>query len=170
MKLMCMKKNEIIYCSLRLIFFVGLLAISNNGDAQTLPPFTMKLTNGTVFTSNDIVKNKPTVLIYFSPDCAHCQLLTTEVLSKIDNFKKAQIIMVTFLPVNEVIDFEKKYQTAKYPNIKVGIENPVLYFKNYYKLENTPFTALFDKDKKLIISYQKETPVDDLIGHLKSLH
>ncbi len=149
--------------------FLAVIATPKIATAQTLPSFKMKLTNGQLFSDKDLSPNKPTVLIYFSPDCGHCQILTTEVLKKIEYFKKTQIIMVTFLPVNEVADFERKYQIAKYSNIKVGIEIPALYFKNYYKLENTPFTALFDKHKKLIISYQKETPVDDLIKHLKSL-
>ena len=77
--------------------------------------------------------------------------------------------MVTFKPLNEVVDFEKSYQTTKYPNIKVGIEIPIFFFRQYYNLQNTPFTALYDKHGKLIISYKKETPVDDLIKHLKVL-
>ena len=162
------KKKLSIWCVV-LIVFSSILFFSKIAEAQSIPSFRMKLTNGQLFSNKDLLPNKPTVLIYFSPDCGHCQILTTEVLKKIDNFKKAQIIMVTFLPVNEVVDFERKYQLAKYPNIKVGIESPALYFKNYYKLENTPFTALFDKHKKLIISYQKETPVGALIKHLKSL-
>lgn len=149
--------------------FLAVIITPKIATAQTLPSFKMKLTNGQLFSDKDLSPNKPTVLIYFSPDCGHCQILTTEVLKKIEYFKKAQVIMVTFLPANEVADFERKYQTARYSNFKVGIEIPVLYFKNYYKLENMPFTALFDKHKKLIISYQKETPVDDLIKHLKSL-
>jgi hypothetical protein len=88
---------------------------------------------------------------------------------KVNDFKKAQIVMVTFKPLNEVIDFEKQYKTDKYPNIKVGIEIPVFFFKNYYKLDQTPFTALYDKHKRLIIAYKNQTPIDDLIRHLKAL-
>lgn len=91
------------------------------------------------------------------------------VFKKMQDFKKAQIILVTFKPVSEVIDFEKAYQTSKYANIKVGIEMPVFFFRKYYNLENTPFTALYNKNGKLIISYKTETPVDDLVKHLKAL-
>ncbi|MDQ6904010.1 MAG: redoxin domain-containing protein [Bacteroidota bacterium] len=162
------QKKLAIWCG-ALISFSSVLFSSKIAAAQTLPSFKMKFTNGQLFSDKDLSPNKPTVLIYFSPDCGHCQILTTEVLKKINAFKKVQIIMVTFLPVNEVVAFERKYQTSRYPNIKVGIEIPALYFKNYYRLENTPFTALFDKHKKLVISYQKETPVDDLTKHLKGL-
>ena len=91
------------------------------------------------------------------------------IFKRVGDFRKAQIVTVTFKPVNEVVDFEKSYQTTRYPNIKVGIEIPIFFFRQYYNLKNTPFTALYDKHGKLIISYKKETPVDDLIKHLKVL-
>jgi cytochrome oxidase Cu insertion factor (SCO1/SenC/PrrC family) len=39
----------------------------------------------------------------------------------------------------------------------------------YYKIEHTPFTALFDKKGKLIASYRNETPVDELVKKIKAL-
>jgi thiol-disulfide isomerase/thioredoxin len=157
--------------SLFLISFVfaAIVFSSKIGVAQSLPSFTMKLTNGKLFSAKDLSHEKPVIIIYFSPDCEHCQTLMNVFFKKIRDFNKAQIVMVTFKPVDEVVDFEKSYQTNKYPNIKVGIEIPVFFFRNYYKLENTPFTALYGKHGKFIISYKKETPVDDLIKHLKVL-
>lgn len=79
------------------------------------------------------------------------------------------MVMVTFKPINEVVDFEKHYQTQKYQNIQVGTELPILFFQKYYKLEKTPFTALYDKQQKLVVSYKNDTPVDDLLKQLKQL-
>ena len=70
----------------------------------------------------NLPKTKPLVLIYFDPDCDHCQKLMKEFFQKIDAFKKAEIIMVTFKPVEEVAAFEKQHNTQKYPNIIVGTE------------------------------------------------
>jgi hypothetical protein len=77
--------------------------------------------------------------------------------------------MVTFESDDAVAGFVKQYQTAKYPNIKVGIEIPVFFFRTYYRLEHTPFTALFDKKQQLIVSYKDYTPLDGLIKNLKLL-
>jgi thioredoxin-related protein len=77
--------------------------------------------------------------------------------------------MVTFEPLQVLPGFEKQFQTSKYPNIKVGSEVPVFFFQKYYQLQHTPFTALFDKNGKLIVSYKDYTPVDDLIKKLKGL-
>ncbi len=152
-------------------FFIGLvplflcmsLIFSESAVSQTLPGFKMKMTNGKTFSAADVSHKKPLIIIYFAPDCEHCQVLMKQLFQKINTFKNTEIIMVTFESLNDVAGFEKQYQTDKYKNIKVGVEVPVFFFKNYYHLEHTPFTALFDKNGKLMVSYKDYTPVDELI-------
>ena len=137
--------------------------------SQSLPPFKMYRSDKTIFNATELPKTKPVVLIYFDPDCDHCQKLMKELFGKIDAFKKAEIIMVTFKSVEEVAAFEKQHNTQKYPNIIVGTEGIGFYLRNYYGLMTMPFTALYDKKGNLNYSYRKETFVDDLINRLKNL-
>jgi thiol-disulfide isomerase/thioredoxin len=169
MKHSSMNKKKFLFWPGLLIIFLVISSSSEIAVAQSIPEFTIQLTNGKLFSTKNLSPGKPVIIIYFAPDCGHCQKLMNDLFKKIRDFKKAQIIMATFKPVNEVIEFEKSYQTIKYPNIRVGIEMPVFFFRFYYGVENTPFTALYDKKRKLIISYKKETPVNDLIKHLKVL-
>lgn len=154
---------------LRTTFLCLAFLFSSVALAQAFPPFKMKLTNGTVFSDLNLAKNKPLILIYFDPDCDHCQILMNHFFKKINECKNAQIVMVTFKPINEVRDFEKNYKTAAHKNITVGIEDPLFYFRYYFKLLILPFTALYDKKGKLIYSWQKETPVNDLLARLKKI-
>lgn len=169
MKTSILNKKKLFFYFVLLIVFSSVLFSSTIAVSQSIPDFRMQLTNGKNFSSKELSHERPVIIIYFSPDCEHCQILMNEVFKRIAEFKKAQIVMVSFVPVNEVVDFEKNYHTNNYPNIKVGIEIPVFFFRYFYHLENTPFTALYDKHGKLIISYKKQTPVDDLIKHLKTL-
>ena len=137
--------------------------------SQPLPSFQLQLSDGKTFSSKNISHSQPLILIYFAPDCEHCQVLMDAVFKRVNEFKGAQVIMATFKPVNEVADFERHYQTHKYKNIKVGTEVPVFLFRAYYQLVNTPFTALYDKHGKLVVSYKTETPIDELIQRLKKL-
>ena len=150
-------------CCLTIAFFSSL------AFSQSLPPFKMYRSDKTIFNAAELPKTKPVVLIYFDPDCDHCQKLMKELFLKIDAFKKAEIIMVTFKPVEEVAAFEKQHNTQKYPNIIVGTEGIGFYLRNYYGLMTMPFTALYDKKGNLNYSYRKETFVDDLINRLKNL-
>ena len=149
------------------LFLFSFYSIAIN--AQPLPDFQMKLTNGKVFSSTEISHQKPLVLVYFAPDCEHCQVLMKQIFSQISSFKNTQMALVTFEPLQELPAFEKQFQTAKYPNIKVGSEVKPLFLQKYFQLQHTPFTALFDKNGKLIISYKDYTPVNDLIKKLKAL-
>src|SRR5579863_2480246 len=137
--------------------------------AQTIPTFSMQCTNGHLFTAQDVSKTKPLLIIYFAPDCEHCQKVIHEVLTRINDFRKAQILLVSFEPISMVVTFEKDYHLGQYPNIICGTETPTFFFKDLFHLNKTPFTALYDKKGSLNISYQNETPVNDLVKHLAKL-
>lgn len=149
------------------LLFVATFILSYSCSAQTLPAFKMKLSNGKIFSSAEVSHKKPLIIIYFAPDCEHCQVLMNGLFKRINEFKNTEILMATFESDAAVARFVKQYQTSKYANIKVGTEIPVFFFRMYYQLQHTPFTALFDKNQKLIVSYKDYTPLEDLIKHLK---
>ena len=151
------------------ICLLAIVIISLESFSQSLPPFRMYRSDKTIFSAAELPKTKPIVLIYFDPDCEHCQKLMRELFQKIDAFKSAEIIMVTFKPVEEVAAFEKQNNTQKHSNIIVGTEGTTFYVRNYYGLVTMPFTTLYDNKGNLRYSYRKETSVDDLIKRLKAL-
>jgi thioredoxin-related protein len=129
----------------------------------------MVLPNGSNFTSASIKKGKPIILIYFSPDCDHCKVLMNEFFKRTSDFDKAEIVMVTFKPLKEVVQFISDYRVNQHPNIIVGSETPMFYIRYYYNLTSTPYTALFDKKGQLVYSYRKETSLSDLANRLKNI-
>jgi thiol-disulfide isomerase/thioredoxin len=156
----------------RLLLLLGLItmmAFQARAQSKAIPPFKMLLSNGRFFSATDLPKQKPVILIYFAPGCDHCDQLMGAFFKKIDAFKSAEIVMVTFKALPEVERFEKAYQTFKYPNIKVGTEGATFYLRTYYQLKNTPFTALYDRQQSLVYSYRQQTSVDDLITRLKQI-
>jgi thiol-disulfide isomerase/thioredoxin len=172
MKLKFMKesdRNKLFRLATFLIIFLITVSSPQKSSSQSLPEFTVQLTNGKLFTKKDISHKEPFILIYFAPDCGHCQALIREVLKRINEFKKSQILLVSFESLQDVTRFEKDYGLKSHPSIKTGIEKQVFLFRYYYHLENTPFTALYDKQGKYVISYKTQTPVDDLIKHLNAL-
>lgn len=161
-----MKKSIVFYLPL----FVLLLSFAGNKVfGQTLPDFKLKLMDGSTLSTSQLSHKEPVLLIYFAPDCEHCRTLMKELLPQINAFKNVQILMPTFESPDDVRWFINHFQTNKYPNIKVGIEEPVFFLKNYYKLEHTPFTALFNKNGKLMVSYKEYTPVSELIKWVKAI-
>lgn len=153
------------YCVIALLFVL----FSSNLFGQSMPSFQMKLVNGKTFSSKELSHQKPVLIIYFAPDCEHCQVLLRGVKSKINEFSKVQLVLVSFEPETAVAAFVKQYQFNKVPNLIAGTELPVFFFKNYYQLQHTPFTALFNKKRQLVISYKDFTPLEDLVSKVKKL-
>ncbi|MFL5789091.1 MAG: TlpA family protein disulfide reductase, partial [Flavisolibacter sp.] len=140
-----------------------------NAQKNTIPPFKVMRSNGSFFTSKEIPHNKPVLLIYFAPDCSHCQKLLGEFFKRLKDFHAAEIILVTFKPVGDLVEFDKQYELEKYHNIISGTEGNTFYLRYFYNIATTPFTALYDKKGKLVASYRKETPVDDLAKKVKAM-
>jgi cytochrome oxidase Cu insertion factor (SCO1/SenC/PrrC family) len=160
-----MKKFLLLWISV----VTAIIALAQN-TASSVPPFKMLQTNGRYFTSKDLDQAKPVVLIYFAPDCDHCQVLLQGVFKNMEAFKKVQLVLVTFKPLSELALFERQYNTARYSNVKTGTEGTTFFLRSFYKLTNTPFTAVYDASGKLVCSYKSTTtPVGEILNCVKKL-
>ncbi len=138
-------------------------------QAGKLPPFKMMQENGKVFKAQDLPIGKPIVIIYFSPECDHCEKMMKELIKKKASFKKASVAMITHLAVDRVAKFVQQFGLNKYSNIYVGTEGSTFFVRNYYKIEHMPFIALHDKNGNLVKVYRKEGPLTDLVNQLNKL-
>lgn len=159
-------KNFILLFLLSWMLFISSLSYAQSGK---IPPFRITQSNGKPFKAEDLPMAKPIIIIYFSPDCDHCENLTKELLKQAANFNKASIAMITFLPVQSVLKFVNKYKLNKYPNIYVGTEETSFFVKNYYRVTEMPFVALYTKSGDLVKSYSREVPLKDLSNRLNIL-
>jgi len=154
------------------LFFVGIICMvffSSTVAAQNgkLPPFRIMQSNGKIFKAEQLPFEKPILIIYFSPECDHCQAFMKEFFKQAENFKKASVVMVTYLPVEEVTKFVTEFGVSRYSNIYVGTEGSSYFLKNYYQIGDMPFTALYDKDGNIMVSYKKAPPISELALKVK---
>jgi thiol-disulfide isomerase/thioredoxin len=111
----------------------------------TIPQFTVfKAPDSTSFTRDDLKRNEPVVFMIFSPDCEHCQHETEKLLANINKFNKAQIVMVTYLPYDEMMVFYKNYKIADYPQITMARDTK-FFFPVFFKIRNLPSIFVYDK-------------------------
>ena len=149
----------------------GSLVVTNaKAQAGKLPPFRIMQTSGKIFKAGDLPMGKPIIIIYFSPECDHCDRLMKELVKQKEELKKASIAMITYLPVEKVLEFEKTYSLKNYSNIYAGTEGNSFFLKNYYRLTEMPFAALYSKNGDLIKFYNKEVDLKDLSLRLNKLN
>jgi len=131
-----------------------------------IPPFTMLLADSTTFKKADLSTKKPVLIMYFSPDCGHCQTETEQLIAHSKQLQNLQIIMVTSRPFADMKNFVQHYQLQRFPNIKVGYES-TYFLVTFYQLTSTPFSALYSKKGKLVTAWEKQIDFEALLKYLK---
>ncbi len=101
----------------------------------------------------------------FSPDCEHCQHETEMLLADINKFKDAQIIMVTYLPYNEMMAFYKNYKIASYPEITMARDTK-FFFPVFFKITNLPSIFVYDKKGNFKKSFEGSINPDLIVAEL----
>ena len=153
-----------------ILVFLSLVISQNTfSQAAKLPPFKIIQSDGKLFRAQDLPMGKPIIIIYFSPECEECQKFTEAMLSRMDDFWKASIVMVTYLPVQSVAEFVSKYKLNIYPNMYVGTEGNAFIVRYYFNIKKFPFIALFSKDGSIIKIWDKQENIDELAKRLKAL-
>jgi thiol-disulfide isomerase/thioredoxin len=157
-----------------IIFLFALFFLSLEGFSQadstapvylrfpTIPQFTVyKAPDSTVFSRDNLQKKKPVVFIIFSPDCEHCQHETEALLANIDKFKNTQIVMITYLPYEEMIQFYKKYKIADYPQITMARDTK-FFFPVFFKVRNLPSIFVYDKKGDFKKNFEGSVKIDSV--------
>lgn len=163
--------------NINVIFFVQALLFSCVSFAQqkdfvfpkTIPPFNILLSDGaTYYNASNLGTNKKTILIYFDPDCEHCQSYATNIAKNSKAFTNTQIVMICASNnLKAIKKFENDYGLNKYAFIKIGTEGIYHATMNFYRVYITPFTAVYDS-KGLLITYYRNVPsMNELAINLK---
>jgi len=164
---------------LLLIFLtVGITAAKAQNTAPVntaIPPFKILTKDSTYLTPANLKKHKATIVVYFAPDCTHCQHFTDELKLKLDRekrqaakpFTNAQVVMITFTAVLNMKLFYIDFGLAKYPNIMMGTEGTTYVVLRYYNVKTTPYIAVYDKNGKLIQGFDKAPTMEVLEDALK---
>jgi hypothetical protein len=135
---------------------------------KTVPPFNMVLSDGvTYYNASNIDKSKPLMVVYFDPECQHCQHFTQALLKNIKKFSNVQIVMICDAPgLPPLKKFVTDFGLDGYANIRVGTEGIYRATMNFYHVDVTPFTALYNNRQELIKYYRDIPQIQELVVQL----
>lgn len=158
----------------RLVNLLLFVFLANSAFSQAtisgskIAPFQIQLTNGQQYTFSQLAKG-PVVLIYFSPDCDHCQDFTKDLIKNYAVVANKQVVMVTFQSMEMLKPFVTQYNLNKYLNFKVGTEGMSYIVQKYYQIRSFPYIAIYDKNGKLVKTYEGEQPHAEIFKTLKQI-
>ena len=113
---------------------------------SNIPDFTILQADSTWFSKADLPKGKYdyTFIVYFSPDCGHCQQEATGIVKKMDSLKNVFFVFVAYKSLEEVKGFASYYALDKFPNVRIG-RDPKYFVPTFYRVTRVPFLAVYNK-------------------------
>lgn len=156
------------------LFLFTVLCVKSYGQDQdapylkypSLPSFTILQEDSTSwFSSRDIKKGVPVIIILFSPECEHCKKQASLMTKNMTELRNTEIIMATFQPVYKMKEFIRQYKLYQYSNVHVG-RDVKYFFGPFYRVRSAPFLALYDKNRNLITVFEGDTKVDKILDAL----
>ncbi len=162
-----MKKLYLLLC---LIVAAGCSQAQTPPVNSAIPPYHILTTDSVYVTPANLKKNKPVMVIYFAPDCSHCQHLMYDLKPELPKLKNVQIVMITFTPMLKALQvFQRDFDLAKYHNIIIGTEGYTYLVQKFYHIQTTPYIAIYDKYGKLFQAYDKVPKIPVLMETVKKV-
>ena len=135
-----------------------------------LPDFAFRsAADSSAFTCTRLVKGKPVVVIFFDPDCDHCQQEATWISEQIEKFSKINLLFVSWGEMKPIRGFAEKYFS------KVKITPGMINFTKdtQYKIDKwfgdspVPSIHIYGSDWKHRQSFFNETGVEEILKFAK---
>ena len=139
---------------------------STEKPRESLPAFDLLLVDSvTIFNTAKIAEGRPIVLVYFSPDCEHCQKLTEGILQKMDSLRQVQFYFITNDPFERLHVYNLAYKLYKYHNITLGRDYSFSFLR-HFKEASPPYLAIYDKNRLLRGIFHGETSTSQIISYI----
>lgn len=159
-------KNILILLSL--IIVTGCTRAQDVSKIQNIPAYKVMSAPDSVYkTPANLKKDQPVMVVYFSPDCSHCQHLMYEMKGQMKDFSKIQVVMITPVDYKMVKGFYRDFGISEYPNFTVGTEGYTYQVLKYYNVKMTPYIAIYNHKHKLLKAYDKVPKIKELAGMVK---
>jgi thiol-disulfide isomerase/thioredoxin len=115
----------------------------------------------TWFTNDNLPKDKTIGIIYFSPECSHCQYEAKELVKAKEQLQNIFFVWVAYHPVSDNIAFAEKYQLNQMPNMVIG-RDPKYFIPTFFRVEFTPYTAIYRKGK-FVKEFREGVKIEELV-------
>lgn len=128
----------------------------------TIPAFNIQLVDSSWYTREQLpTQYAHTIIIYFSPECGHCQHEAKEIVQHMDSLKNTFFLFVAYKPLEDVKGFAAYYGLDKLANVRIG-RDPKYFIPSFYRVKYTPFLAVYNQKGLLEKIYDTEnTPLPE---------
>lgn len=132
---------------------------------QTLPAFQFMGLDSVTFGSAQLSVGQPAVIIYFNPDCEHCQYEARAICDSLHRFAAVNVLLVSDEPLERLRQFAKEYDLANLPNIHILYDRDGR-FKDLFGTSMVPSIFIYNRQRQLVKHFKGETKIDAILKYL----
>jgi peroxiredoxin len=118
-------------------------------NIKTIPTFNIQNIKEGRFTNDNLIKNTPTLFVYFNSECDFCHEEAEMIQQNIVKFSDFQLIFVSFEKPELIKSFAIKHKLYYYDKVNFLSDTNVS-FANTFDVKSLPCLVLYDKDQHLI--------------------
>ncbi len=139
----------------------------NFAKYQTLPAFKANIVpDSTDFSNKDLNRKNPVIIMFFSPDCEHCQRETKELLAFKNELKAVQIVMLSPSSYHALHQFYDEYGLSSMPNIKMA-QDINYSLGSLYQIRTFPTMYVYSNTGKLLKAFAGNVTVPEILAAVK---
>jgi len=105
------------------------------------------------------------VLVFFQPDCDHCQREASEIAQNLVGFKDASLYFVSSDSPEKVANFAKDYKLNGVERVYFGIASTESVLKNFGPI-TTPSFYIYSAEGKLVKAFNGEVEISALLKYI----
>ena len=136
---------------------------NNDAGATELPPLMLTMLTGEKVMTSSLPGN--TILVFFSPDCDHCQREAQDIQSKIAAFKKYNLYFIAPGLPADIQLFAETYHLTGYENV-IFTQADVQDVMRIFGPMSTPSFFIYSNEKRLVKKFDGETKVEEILKFL----
>lgn len=135
----------------------------NEGFETDLPALDLSLRDGSSVSAKTL--SGKVALIFFFPDCDHCQREAAQIQKNIAGFKDYTLYFISSAPFPEIDHFATTYQLSNYKNVVFARAESQQVVEVLGPIE-TPTILLYDKNGILIETFTGEVAVEVILKYI----
>ena len=133
---------------------------------QKLPVFSFYRLNGQDFSYNHSKKIK-TLIIYFHPNCEHCQYEVKQLIHHKSKLVHTNILLISPASLTEIKQFQKDYQLEEISNLNLLWDKDQK-FEAYFGTAIFPTVLIYNQNEELQEKYTGEVKIEAIIKHVNT--
>ena len=149
-------------------FFITCLTgitYAQSGPAQSIPDFTFYKMDGQPFSRKNLTIKKKIVIVFFDVTCDHCQKELKAISEKIEEFRKAELYLISMDNVPGIKLFMKKYASKMNGKANVTLLTDLnQQFIIRFLPVQYPATFVYGANWRLIKYFGQNSKVADIIS------